>query len=264
MSNDIIEVEEDEDKIITVSEDALALEKRSDHETKVATARRYPRSISQFRKNTQELATLDEETAGSCFYTLPRGGKTLQGPSVRLAEIVGMSYGNLSYGARVVACDDKFITAQGVCYDYEKNISVSIEVQRRITDRNGAKFNDDMIQVTGRAACSIALREAIFKVVPRAIWNSIYEQAKTVSVGKGETLQAKRDKCLDFWKKAGATEKQVLEFLDRKGVEDITIEDLITLRGLVTTMKDENIGVDQVFRKDDPTKRVLNKAPSLT
>lgn len=245
MSTEIIEGE-----IIQVESTALVAQ-RSEHEMKVSTAKKFPRSVKAFKNQTRELATLDEETAGQCFYVLPRGNKTIEGPSVRMAEIVAASWGNLSYGARIVGEDDKWITAQGVCYDYEKNISASIEVRRRITNKDGQRFNDDMVQVTGRAACAIALREAIFKIVPRAFWSDILDEAKSASVGKGLTMEKQRDKCMEFWKKAGATEAMVLACIEKKGVEDITIDDLVFLRGCATTMKDEGIGADRILSRQE-------------
>ena len=258
MSSEIIEGE-----IIAVSEPKEMIAQRSEHEMKVATAKKWPRSVKVFKNQTRELATLDEETAGQCFYVLPRGNKTIEGASVRMAEIVAASWGNLSYGARIVDEDDKWITAQGICYDYEKNISASMEVRRRITNKDGQRFNDDMVQVTGRAACSIALREAIFKVVPKAFWSDILDEAKAASVGKGLTMEKQRDKCMEFWRKAGATDAMVLGFLDRKGVEDITLDDLVMLRGLATAMKDEGIGADRVLSKEtiDPSKIKKNPMP---
>src|SRR5262249_35250676 len=156
------------------------------------------------------MATLDEETAASMFYTLPRAGKKIQGPSIRMAEVVGTCYGNLRYGARIVSTDESFITAQGACHDLEKNIAITYEVRRRITNKKGERYNDDMIQTTGNAAMSIALREAIFRVVPRSLFNNIYEQSKLASIGKAKTMSEQRHAAFDWLKKAGATEPQIL------------------------------------------------------
>src|SRR5678816_4803120 len=98
------------------------------------------------------------------FYSLPRGGRNIVGPSVRFAEVVASSWGNIRSGARIIDIDDKFITAQGQCFDLEKNICVQVEVKRRITKKDGKRYDDDMIGVTGNAACSISLRNAVFKV----------------------------------------------------------------------------------------------------
>ncbi|MFN8826683.1 MAG: hypothetical protein ACK501_17070, partial [Planctomycetota bacterium] len=46
---------------------------------------------------------------------------------------------------------------------------------RRITGKNGRRYSSDMIGVTGNAACSIALRNAVFRGIPRAFWIDIYD-----------------------------------------------------------------------------------------
>ena len=153
----------DDGEILEVS--TSMIEQQSEHSMKVSTAKRFPRSLKTFRSQVLELSTLDEDSAASMFYVLPRGKKNIEGPSIRFAELVATAYGNLSYAARIIDEQERFIVAQGVCYDYERNLSVAIEVRLRITNSNGDRYNDDMIQVTGRAACARALREAIFKVV---------------------------------------------------------------------------------------------------
>lgn len=267
MSTLLAKEKDDATEVIEVADTgAMEALNRSEHDIKVTTAKKYPRSMRAFKNSALEMATLDEGIAGSCFYVLPRAGNNIEGPSVRLAEIIGSAFGNLSYGSRIVACDKQWITAQGVCYDYEKNVSACIEVRRRITNKSGVTFNDDMIQVTGRAACAIALREAIFKIIPRALWNDIYEMARFTSVGKGKTMIASRADCMAAWKKAGASEQQVLEFLGRKGVEDVTMDDLIQLRGMWTAMKDEGLGVDRILLREDTggTKKISKNAPVAT
>src|SRR5687767_2260566 len=114
-------VQEETDPILyeVISTTALEQITRGEIDMQVATAKRYPRSISNFKQKAMEMATLDEETAESCFYNLPRDGKEIQGPSARLAEIVASAWRNTRSGARVIANDGKSITAQGFCHDLE-------------------------------------------------------------------------------------------------------------------------------------------------
>ncbi len=97
------------------------------------------------------------------------------------AEIVTSAWGNCRAGARVVDEGAEFITAQGVFHDLERNVQVTMEVRRRITGKNGRRYSSDMIGVTGNAACSIALRNAVFRGIPRAFWIDIYDAARKVS-----------------------------------------------------------------------------------
>lgn len=220
---------------------------RGEIDVQIATAKRFPRSIKRFVGKATELATLDDDTAASCFYTLPRDGKNIEGPSARLAEIVAASWGNIRAEAHVVSTDGNFVTVRGVCWDLENNVAVSTETQRRITNKQGRRFSDDMIVVTSNAACSIALRNAIFKVVPMALVRPVYAQARLVAIGNAATLSDRRQKMVTYFSKMGVRPEQVCEKLGRAGVEDITLDDLATMLGISTAIKEGDTTVDEQF-----------------
>ncbi len=213
----------------------------------IATAKRYPRSVTKALTDAQTLATLDEETAASCFYALPRSGKTIEGPSARLAEIMAYCWGNLRADSDIVAQDRTHVTAMGTCLDLEKNVAIRVRVKRRITDRKGRRFNEDMIGVTSNAAISIALRNAVFKVIPAAFTRQILHAARRASIGQGGTMTQKRQAALDWFGKLGVRPEQVFELLQVRGLDDIGEDELITLRGLRTAIKDGDTTVEQVF-----------------
>jgi len=227
---------------------------RGEVDTQIATARRFPRSIKAFREKSLSLATLDEETAASCFFSLPRGEKPIEGPSVRLAEIVATSWGNLRSQASVVDIDDKFVTARGVVWDLEANNAISVDVSRRITDKYGRRYNDDMIMMTANAACSIALRNAIFKVVPFAYVKPVYEAARKVAIGDAQTLVARRANMVAHFGKMGVRPEQICQKVERASVEDITLDDLSHLIGLCTAIKEGSASVDGEFPPIDAKK----------
>jgi len=226
---------------------ALHAMARADIDQQIATAHAYPRSIQKFIGEASDMATVNEEIAAGCIYALPRDGKTIEGPSARLAEIAAYAWGNCRVGARVIGEDQEFVIAEGVFHDLQKNVAIRFEVKRRITDRNGRKFKPDMVAVTGNAAASIALRNAVFKGIPKAYWNEAYNAARKVVVGDSKTLANRRADAIAYLQKFGATEAQVLAKLGRTGVQDITGEDLVTLRGLVTALKDGDTTVEETF-----------------
>ena len=245
------EVLESEIKIIE-GESSLSLITKAEIDIQISTAKAFPRSNKMFLDKALSMATLNEDIAASCAYALPRGGKALEGPSVRLAEIVCASYGNIRAGARVIANDGKTITAQGVCHDLESNYCVTVEVKRKITDKHGKTYNEDMQVVTGNAACAIAYRNAVFKVVPSALVNDIYEKAKDVAKGTAETLVQRRDKAVKYFKDLGVTEKQICEVLEVKKIEDIDLDKLATLRGMATLIKNGESTIKDLFDNNTP------------
>ncbi len=250
--NEVIE------KTDTQNLSVLAELSRAEIDSKISTAKRYPRSLHEFKRKLMEMATLDEETAGTMFYKVPRDGKNVEGPSVRMAEAVTSCYGNIICGARIVGVDQEFVTAQGFCHDLENNVSNTHEIRRRIVNKYNKRYSLDMIQTTGNAAAAIAFREATFKVVPRSLFKREYEAAKLTSIGKNMPIADQRAGAIAQFQKFGVNQATLLEFLERKGVEDIDIDDLITLRGLKTAIKDGETTIEEVFKKTEaaPEKRV--------
>jgi hypothetical protein len=233
---------------------AIAELNRSEIDMQVATAKRYPRSLERFRQNALSMATADKETAASCFYKLKRtskedgGSSYIEGPSVRLAEIIASAWGNLRFGARIISEDQRFVTAQGVAYDLEQNVSNSIEVTRRITNRNGQRFSDDMIVVTKNAACSIALRNAIFKTIPFTYAKQIFEQAKKTAVGDVKTIGERRAAMISAFQKMRVTVDQLLEFCEKPSVEDLGLSEIENLIGVFQAIKDGDTTIEEQFK----------------
>lgn len=244
-------METENTNINIVAHDALSLITKAEIDTQIATAKAFPRSLKMFHDRALSMATLTEDIAASCSYSLPRGGKTLEGPSVRMAEIVVSSFGNIRSGARVIANDGKTITAQGICHDLETNNCVTVEIKRRITDKYGKTFNDDMQTVTGNAACAIAFRNAVFKVVPAALCQDIYDKAKEVARGTAETLVVRRDKAIDYFNSIGVKNEQIISVLEIKKIEDIDLDKLSILTGMKAAIKNGEATVTSLFEKTD-------------
>lgn len=239
--------EEEVREVLTAESGTLAVLSASEINQQIATAHKFPRSVRRFLDEAKQLVTLSEETADECIYALPRDGKTIEGPSARFAEIVAYSWGNARAGARVMDDAGDFVTAQGVFHDLEKNVAITYEVKRRITDKHGRRFKPDMIGVTANAACSIALRNAILKGVPKALWSTLYETARQIVMGTAETLANRRAAALAYLQKFGATEDMVLALLQVQGIEDITLDHLVTLRGIATAIREGDTTVEQAF-----------------
>ena len=237
-----------------VAAPALELIQRAEIDTQIATAKKYPRAdLTQIRNRMLSFATLDEETAESCFYTLRRKEaqsgreKLIQGPSVRLAEIAVACYGNLRAGARIIENDGRKVTSQGVCFDVENNVLISVEVDRRITGRDGRPYSEDMQITTANAAKSISFRNAVFKVVPMALIKPVFEEVKKVATGGAQTLAQKRDKIFKRLDQMGVPQARVLDVLERGALQDVDLDDLTKLIGLGTAIKEGEISVEDAF-----------------
>src|SRR3990167_5006419 len=213
----------------------------------VATAKRYPRSISKAIKSATEMACLTQDIAESCIYAIPRGGKTIDGPSVRLAEIVATCWGNLRVEAQPLDEGSSFVEAAATAWDLEANLAVRVMTKRRILDKNGKRYNDDMIGVTANAAVSIALRNAVFRVVPRSVIETVYQSARQAAGGTQRTLAARRDRALASFAKMGVGADRIFARLGKQGIEDVGLDDLALLFALHNQIREGDASIDDVF-----------------
>lgn len=246
-------IPEDDDTLVVRNEPGAVAElNRSELESQLDAAHRYPRSTRAFLKTAMTQATLTPAVAESCMYALPRGGKPIMGPSVRLAEIIASAYGNLHVGARPMEVGDKAVVSQGIAWDLERNFRVTIEVKRRITDNRGKRYNDDMVNVTHAAATSIAFRNAVFRVVPRAFVDQIYEQVKRVAVGDAKSLDSRRKELFERLAKLGVTEDRALAAVNKPSVDDVGLAELEMLIVFGTAVKQGDLSVDEAFPSPKP------------
>jgi len=257
---------------MSVESGTVALLNKSEIDMQIATAHKYPRSIKRFRDEALAMVTLNEQVAQECIYSLPRKEKDqvtgqwvikpIEGPSARFGEVVASAWGNCRAGARIVSDQGDFVTAQGVFHDLERNVAITYEVQRRITGSNGQRYKPDMIGVTANAACSIALRNAILKGVPKAFWADMYDAAREAAIGNVQTLGARRSRALAVLQKMGVQQETVFTFLKIEGIEDITLEHLGTLFGITTALKEGDTTPEQAFETDSSKESSGPKAKS--
>lgn len=220
---------------------------RAEIEIAVSTAKQYPRDIQKCVADACEIATMDEQTASECWFTLPRAGKDIQGPSVRLAEIVNSCWGNIIAGCDIIGEDENFVYATGVARDLEKNTSFACKVRRRIRDKKGKRYIEDMIQTTGAAAAAIAYRNAIFKIIPKIVTHKVLTAAKKVAVGEKNTFPVRRQQVINRLVELGAKEDRILASIGKEKVTQINSEDLEKLIGIGTAIKDGLTTIKDAF-----------------
>jgi hypothetical protein len=240
------ETEGDQTALVRPEVGAIEAISRSEISAQLDAAHKYPRSATRFLKEAIDLVTYSREIAEACMYSLPRGGKMLTGKSVRLAEICASCYGNMHVGARVIDIGPAEVTAQAIAWDLERNVRITIEAQRGIVGKRG-RYDDDMIRVTGMAAISVALRNAIFRVIPGALTDAVYAKAKAVAIGDVETLGKRRDEVLLRFGRMGVTPERVFARLGVKAVEEVLVEHLELLIGLGTSIKSGEVSLDEAF-----------------
>lgn len=220
---------------------------KAEIDMQVATAHQYPRNREVAIHEAIEMATMDQETAEACLYSLPRDNKAIKGPSIRLAEILAYCWGNLHAATRITGNDGSFVTAQGVAWDLEKGVKISSEVKRSIKTKYGKTYSQDMQAVTANAAASIALRNSILRLIPGGAWKRVYDAAAKAAVGDAKSMHAKAYKLLERLQKMGLMQDKVLAHFGVEKPDQLTAEHIETLIGIGTAIKDGAVSVEHAL-----------------
>ena len=230
-------------------------------DTQVSTAKQYPRDITRALNNSIVMATIDQQTAQTMGYALPRGGKPITGPSVHLAKLIVSNWGNIRAEAKVVQITESQVVSRGTCWDLENNVATAFEVRRSIKGKNGQRFTDDMITVVGNAANAIAYRNAVFSVIPKAITDKVYQAAQhciTGDLSDDAKLLQRRTQCLKFFNdEYGITEAEVVKLCGKQTVNQIRGEEIALLVGIYQSLKDGDTTVDEIMK---PIRKEENKS----
>lgn len=256
-------------EIIPVNANAVEAIERANIDIQIATARRYPmhqpEQLEKIRNKIKTFATIDEETAASCFYSLPRSGRAILGGSVRLAEIALTQYGNCRVQVSIQEVDttsnEPHVVVQAIAHDLENNVALCIPKRRRITKKKDKPtIDEDDIQLAVNSCTSIAYRDATFKVIPQVLIKPIWQECRRIAIGDIKSLATKRLQVVDRLKQMGLDEKRIFQRVDSKKIEEITLDRLEELISLGTQLKEGVITLEEAFPIEiaEPLKQGVN------
>jgi hypothetical protein len=251
MDATVAEPEQQQSEIIDSS--SLEALNRSEITTAVDIAKRYPRSIQRFEQRALSIACGNAEVAASCWYRLKRRGKDgkdtiIEGPSVRLAEIVARRLGQhpvwRPHRRRRRPLHHRSGGRPRPGGEREHHRSRSAGGSPAST---GQRYGDDMVGVTANAACSIALRNAINATVPLAYTNRILAAAKKVAIGDAKSLDQRRQAMVTAFGQMGVSVEQLCAKVAKPALADIGLGEMEELLGVFTAIKDGDSTIDDEF-----------------
>lgn len=216
-------------------------------------ARQYPRNIKASVDEATMMATLDEETAEGCFYHLERKAKDgskniIEGPSVRLAEIMKNAYGRILIETGIVEDVPSHVIVYARATDLEKLTSTTIQVKRNTVTSYGQPYNADMRTIAMNAAMAIAKRNAVLDVIPKAFANNIVKRCKEMVQGAAsQNLRDTVQKMVGWFAKQGVTAEMLCEKCEVESIDAITAPMVADLKGIATALKDNTTTVEDEF-----------------
>ena len=104
---------------------------------KLVIAKRYPRDQARAFTAIMDACKRPGLAEEAC-YSFPRGGQTVSGPSIRLAEMLAANWGNIDYGIRELSRKEGVSEMEAYCWDLETNTMSSQKFTvRHIRDTRG-------------------------------------------------------------------------------------------------------------------------------
>lgn len=238
-------------KGVTLESRSLVVQlQESEFQAMLNWSHKYPRSIHRAMEAMVKMATMTEDSAAKMSYAVPRGGKMIEGASIRFAEIVAQAWGHSESDAYIVLVnkEEKYVVARGIFFDFETGHRNKATVQRSIRDKYGKVFNDDMINITCNAACAIAKRNAILQGgVPEAAWMNAWEASRRKAAGGLEGLPKKRQEVLQHFMRAGVAPDRVIATLGVRSEAALTGEHITQLRGMWSALQNGDATLEELF-----------------
>ena len=229
-------------------------------------AKKFPRdefaAIARIKQSCKRVGL-----ASSAMYAYPRGGQTVTGPSIRLAETVAQNYGNIDFGIIELSQEKGESQVMSYAWDLESNTRVtkifSIKHERH-TKKGVKKLSDprDIYELVANQG-SRRLRACIMGVIPGDIIDvAVSECEQTLKGDQTGPIEDRIRKMLEVFKEIGVTQKMIEDRLKHNIDATIDIE-LIGLAKIYKSIKDGMARVEDFFEdKSSPTAKFGDdKAP---
>ena len=217
---------------------------------KLVIAKRFPRNeIDAFAK--VMTACQRKSLAEKAFYSYPRGGETVQGPTIRFAEELARCWGNLDYGIKELSQGNGNSEMQAYCWDLETN-TMSVqnftnphrkEVGKTIKELTSLR---DIYENNANMAAR-RLRARILAVLPSDLVDEAIKECRKTLTGNNETPLIDRVKNMTVqFAKMGVTQEMIETRLKRK-IDTMTAEDFADYIGIFNSLKENNSKISDWF-----------------
>jgi hypothetical protein len=180
--------------------------------------------------------------ASSAMYAYRRGGAMVEGPSIRLAEVLARARGNITYGLRELSRTEGESEIEAFSWDLETNTRVTRQfVVRHIRDtKGGAKKLTEERDVYELAANmgQRRVRACLLELIPGDIVEEAVNQCKkTLALGDGRPFEDRIRSMIVAFEELGVTKDMIEGFLSHK-ITAMVPAQLVKLTQIYKSIKD--------------------------
>lgn len=226
-------------------------------------AKKFPRDETRAVDRIEQACKrigLAEESA----YTYPRGGQTVSGPSIRLAETLAKNWGNLAFGIIELERNEGESTMMAYAWDLETNVrSDKVFQVQHVRERQKGNVNltdpRDLYELTANQGAR-RVRSCILSIIPGDVVDIAMEACKKTLQGDGKVplIDRVRKMVAKFGEldiTANMIEKRLGHVLDKTSENE-----LVTLGRIYKTIVD-NFGSKADFFDTTPVGSSTAKKP---
>lgn len=204
-------------------------------------AKKFPRDeIDAIRRIKQ--ACKRKKLAECSQYAYKRGNQMVTGPSIRLAEVMAQSWGNLDFGIIELSNDGKTSEVMAFCHDLETNVrqtKIFTVKHERHTKTGSYKLSDprDVYEMVANNGAR-RLRACILGVIPQDVQEEAVETCNATMSGDASVPLADRARLMvEKFSEIGVT-KEMIEL--RLGYELSAIQsiDIANLGKIFNSIRD--------------------------
>lgn len=236
-----------------INEGAVSIESSraiAEAQGKLLIAKRFPRNQVEAYQNAMN-ACKRPSLAEKAIYSYPKGGQTVSGPSIRLAEELARCWGNIDFGIKELSQKDGESEMQAYCWDTETNTisSQTFVVPHVIDTRTGQKkltttrdIYENNANMAGRR-----LRARILAVLPPdLVEDAVRECRKTLAGKNDQPIEDRIKKMVMAFQKFGVKPETIEKRLGRS-IDTMTAEDVSEFVGIFNSLKDGNSSIQDWF-----------------
>lgn len=217
-------------------------------------AKQFPRNYFESEKRIQD-ACKRPSLATTATYAYKRGTSKVEGPSIRLAEVLAQNWGNLSYGIQELEQRDGESVAKAYCWDLETNVrQEKIFTVKHVRSARGnlTKLTDPR-DIYERVASDGArrLRACILGVIPGDVVEMAVEQCRLTLAGQSDKpLKERISSALSHFKEKYGVTQEMIEAHFGYNAGSFSEFDLAQLTSIRNSLKDNMSTVEDWFNKD--------------
>lgn len=229
---------------------------------KLVIAKRFPRDEVEAYAKAME-ACQRPTMAAKAFYSFPRGGQTVEGPTIRFAEELARCWGNIDYGIKELSQDDGKSEMQAYAWDLETNA----QSVQNFTNPHQREQGKKMVNLTSQRdiyennanMATRRLRSRILAILPSWFVEDAIEECKKTIAGRNDTPLIDRvKKMVVAFAKIGVTQEQIEKRLKKK-IDTMNADDFVEYTGIYNAIKQGESKIAEWFESDPIANDLTNE-----